>query len=260
MAYRDDADLKFLGEMSSEELHDLFRCLTEDKDGGSLLTEELTASDEYKKHGPNHSKYWQLIAAELQCFGANTFTTLLRGGKGVLYREVLCDVADKLKVKYDKKDSILDIENKLLSKVLESAIDKMTETERQNFAKTLGIINLKTFTPATMVAAAQIAFKAGGFKSFQLTLVIANAVSRAILGRGIALAGNAALVRSASILAGPIGWGITGAWTLVDVAGPAYRVTIPAVIQVVLLRKKYIVKREGLIKDIEKELNVNLAL
>ena len=56
------------------------------------------------------------------------------------------------------------------------------------------------------------------------------------------------------MLAGPVGWALTGAWTLTDVAGPAYRVTIPAVIQIALLRKTYQAEKDGLLKDIENEL------
>ena len=41
-----------------------------------------------------------------------------------------------------------------------------------------------------------------------------------------------------AILTGPIGWAITGLWTAIDVAGAAYRVTIPAVIQVAALRQR----------------------
>ena len=44
--------------------------------------------------------------------------------------------------------------------------------------------------------------------------------------------------------AGPIGWVITGLWTLADVAGPAYRVTIPAVIQVAFLRQ-YLINKQN---------------
>ena len=42
-----------------------------------------------------------------------------------------------------------------------------------------------------------------------------------------------------SLLTGPVGWVITGAWTLIDIAGPAFRVTLPAVIQIAVLRKKH---------------------
>ena len=32
---------------------------------------------------------------------------------------------------------------------------------------------------------------------------------------------------------------ITGIWTAIDIAGPAYRVTIPCVLQLAMLRHKY---------------------
>lgn len=36
---------------------------------------------------------------------------------------------------------------------------------------------------------------------------------------------------------GPIGWAITGLWLAVDIAGPAFRKTVPAVIHVAMLRQ-----------------------
>ena len=250
MAYREDEDLNFLGELSSNDLNDLVMCLTKDKDGSPRLTEELTSSNSYKIHYPAHSKYWRLIAAEVQCFGANSLITLLRGGKGVPYREVLTDVCSKLNIKYDEKDRTVDIEDKLLTKILQDAVEEMSEAERAEFSKIVGVSNLKTFTSTTLTAAIQLAFKAGGFKSFQLTLIVANAISRALLGRGLALAGNAALMRTASLLTGPVGWTLTGAWTLVDIAAPAFRVTMPTVIHVALLRKKNQAERDGIMGDI----------
>lgn len=240
MAYRIDSDLEFLAELDSEDLNDLVYCLTHDKDGEVRYTEELTGSDEYKEHNPNHHQYWKLIAAEIQCFGANTFATLIRGGEGVLYREVLMDVCNKLKVNYNKNSSVEKIENHLLMKILEDALEKMSPEELQELARTVGLKNFSGVTPEVVVGVFQAVFKAGGFKSYQLTLIIVNAVMKALFGRGLSLAGNAALTRTMSILAGPIGWVITGVWTAIDVAGPAYRVTIPAVIQVAVLRQKYL--------------------
>ena len=62
MAYRDDADLEFLGQMESQDLNDLVYCLTHDKDGDVRLTEELTMNELYKNHYPDHQKYWEMIA------------------------------------------------------------------------------------------------------------------------------------------------------------------------------------------------------
>ncbi|MFP6133819.1 flagellar biosynthesis protein FlgG [Helicobacter pylori] len=40
------------------------------------------------------------------------------------------------------------------------------------------------------------------------------------------------------ILAGPIGWVITGALVSINLAGPAYRVTVPAYVLIATLRRK----------------------
>ncbi|OOQ19452.1 ubiquinol-cytochrome C chaperone, partial [Helicobacter pylori] len=44
---------------------------------------------------------------------------------------------------------------------------------------------------------------------------------------------------------GPVGWIITGVWTAIDIAGPAYRVTVPACILVTTLRKKLKAEQEA---------------
>ena len=240
MSYRNDSDLEFLAEIKSEDLNDLVYCLTHDQDGEKRFTEELTESSSYKEHHPDHHQYWKLIAAEIQCFGANTFATLLRGGEGVLYKEVLTDVCDKLKVNYNNNSSVEKIETHLLMKILEDSIEKLSPSELQDLARNLGLENFSGITPEALVGIFQAVFRAGGFKSYQLTLIIVNYIMKAILGRGLSLAGNAALTRTMSVLAGPIGWTITGLWTAIDIAGPAYRVTIPAVIHVAVLRQKYL--------------------
>lgn len=245
MAYRYDTDLEFLGKMNSEDLSDLVYCVTHDKDGSVRFTEELTTSAPYKRHHPDHQKYWELIAAEVQCFGANTFVTLFRGGKGVEYREILIDVCDKMDVNYNKDSSTEKIETNLLMKILNDALEKMTPEELKKLAEAIGIKNLNLITPESMLGVFQAVFRAGGFKSYQLTLVIVNAILKTLIGRGLSFAGNAALTRTVAVLTGPIGWAITGAWTAVDVASAAYRVTIPAVIQVAALRQKHLYAQQG---------------
>lgn len=244
MAYHYDTDLEFLGQMKSEDLNDLVYCLTHDKDGSVRYTEELTTNDLYKQHYPDHEKYWQLIAAEIQCFGANTFMTVFRGGKGVEYKEILMDVCDKMKVNYNKNSSVEKIERNLLMKILEDALEKMSPEELRELAEATGVKNTSGIMAETMVGVFQAAFRMGGFKSYQLTLIVVNAISRALIGRGLTFAGNAALTRTMAILTGPIGWVITGLWTAIDVAGAAYRVTIPAVIQVAALRQKHLYEQE----------------
>ncbi|AKE08965.1 DUF3944 domain-containing protein [Serratia liquefaciens] len=238
MAYRYDEDLEFLSKCSDEDLNGLVDCLIYDKDGETRWTEELSSNENYKRYKPQHSKYWRDIAAEIQCFGGNTVATMFRGGKGVEYREVLTDVCDKMKVNYNSKSSIENIEQCLMLKVLNDAFEKMSAEELKDFAREIGVKNLDGLTAKGLVSAFQIIFKAGGFKSYKLTLIIANAILKALIGRGLSFGGNILLTRSMAILTGPIGWALTALWTLIDAGGAAYRVTIPAVIQVAALRSQ----------------------
>jgi uncharacterized protein YaaW (UPF0174 family) len=61
---------------------------------------------------------------------------------------------------------------------------------------------------------------------------------KAIFGRGLSFVAAGSLMRTMSVLTGPVGWAITGLWTAVDLGSTAYRVTIPAVIQVAYLRNQ----------------------
>lgn len=245
MAYRYDENLEFLAKLKSADLNDLVYCLTHDKDGLVRFAEELTTSDTYKAHFPDHRKYADKIAAEIQCFGANSFATMLRGGKGVEYREVLMDVCDKMKVNFNKESSVERIENNLLMKILTDAIEKMSPEELKELAEATGVRNTSGITSQAMVGTFQALFRAGGFKSYQMTLIIVNAIMKALFGRGLTLAGNAALTKTMAILTGPIGLAVTALWTVVDFAGPAYRVTIPAVIHVAVLRQKFLYETQA---------------
>lgn len=242
MSYREDPDLEFFSKLESTDFNDLVDCLIYDKDRKKRYTEELTKNNNYIRHSPEHIRYWRDIAGELQCYGGNTIARAFRGGKGVHYKVILCEVCDKLKVNYNKKSSVLVIENNMLMKILEDTLEKMSPEELKNLCRECNIAwdKVSGLSPKAAAAIFQTAFKLGGFKSYQLTLIIVNALWKAIFGRGLAFAANASLTRVAAILTGPIGWVLTGIWTAVDIAGPAYRVTIPAVAQVALLRKKFL--------------------
>ncbi len=244
MVYRYDEDLEFLRDVPSEDLNDLVECLIKDRDGDARFTEELTADERYRRHYPDHHQYWDLIAGEIQCFGANTFMTMIRGGKGVPYREVLTDVCDRMKVNYNSNSSVTRIEDCLLMKVCEDALDKMSPKEIEDLCLECGMKTVN-YTPEVALGVFQAAFRMGGFRSYQLTLAIVNAVMKILLGRGLSLAGNIALTRAMSVLAGPVGWVITGLWTALDIAGAAYRVTVPAVFMVAVLRKKQLCMDRG---------------
>lgn len=237
MKCREDPDLEFLKRCSAEDLDPLVEILTRTKKGRTRLTQRLTKQSRFKEHSPNHRKYWDLIAAELQCFGANTIATAARRGRGALYRKILLNVCDKLKVNYNKKSLAAAIEWNLLMKVL---LDSFEKTSPEDMRRILEELNIRTthFTGEAVVAAIQAAIKAGRFQAYEIAVIVANAVVKAVIGRGLPVAVNTALTRVLGILAGPIGWVLTGLWTVVDIASPAYRVTGPAAIYVAYLRIK----------------------
>lgn len=237
MAYREDKDLFFLSECTSDELEPLVLCLTQDKNGKKRLTEELTKKEKYKAYYPLHYVYWKEIAEEIQRFGGDTIFNYIKGKKGVLYKEILIDVCKKLKVNFNKESETQIIESNLLMKILTDSIEKLPENELKQLAIDLGVKNAKNLAPNLIIPIMQQAFLAGGFMSYQLTAIIANAVVKAISGAGLAFGANAAVMKAMSILTGPIGVTLSSAWLIKGISGPAYRVTIPAIIHIACLRQ-----------------------
>lgn len=240
MAYKLDENLEFLQYIDSESLQMLVDTLTKDKDGVERLTESLTNNTKYKMHYPNHSKYWEVIAEEIQSFGGNTFINIFRKG-GVLYKEILCDVCDKMNVNYNKKSNVSLIEQNLFMKIFEDSVNKMSEEDLKIIVEEL---KLKTdsYTSQAVIIAMQVAIKKSGFMAYKMAAIIVNAVLKVLIGRGLSFAATGTMMRSISIFAGPIGWIFVGIWTALDIAGPAYRVTIPSVIEVAFLRLQYLNK------------------
>ena len=238
MAYKLDEDLEFLRYCDNNSLEVIVYTLTKDKDGEERVNEDLTSTNSYKEHYPNHSMYWEEIAEEIQKNGGNSIANILRG-RGIEYKKILYDVCDKMKVNYNKKSETRIIEQYLLMKILEDAMKKMSAEELKEISKELDL-KTTTFTSQAVMAALQVAIKQSGFVAYQIAVIVANAIAKQLLGHGLKMATNATITKSISIFAGPIGWVITGLWTAIDISGPAYRVTIPATIQIAYLRQEYI--------------------
>ena len=219
--------LEILNDMTNEELNVIVRIILDE--GGP--TEELTDYDSYQKYSPDHHKYVNLIESEIIKFGSNTFWD------NKSYKEIVCDVCDKLNVNYNSGRTLEHIEHNLLEKVLEQTWEEMSESDKQEVLKTVS----KGNKPIAQIGATTLIglFRAGGFASYQLAVIIANAVAKQIVGHGLSLATNAGLTRALSIFTGPVGMALTALWTVFSFAGPAYRVTIPATVYIAGMRSIY---------------------
>lgn len=177
------------------------------------------------------------IVSELQRFGGNSLLNMLRGGKGVSYREIVRDVADHLNVDCPKEQDIAGIESAILMQVVAKSLEKMSDDEKQSFFAQFGMVYDGTIAGVALAALARLV-AGGGIASYHLALVAANAVARSLAGRGVTLGANAAFARGIGAFAGPIGWALTAIWSAYDLASPAYRVTVPCVVQIAYMRQK----------------------
>lgn len=204
-----------------------------------------------------------VIAREIRRFGGNTIANLVRDARNALmfsafdrllpdmlpsveYREVVCDVTMHLKVSVHKDSSVPTMEDGIMRKMLADAYEKMSLEEKKALLDSLNLSDMSLLQP-TALAAAIAAGRLAGFATYKLAAIVANAVAKALLGKGLTFAASGALMRGISVLIGPVGWILTGIWTLADMASPAYRVTVPCVVQLAYMRQKALNK--AFVKD-----------
>lgn len=125
-----DKNLDFMKELDNEQLGIFVEVMLKKGE----LTEILSVSDEYKMYGKNYKLYWNRIEKEFLDFGSNTITSAFFGNKA--YKDILIDVAEKIKINFNKEQSIENIEGKILEKVLVDAWENMSEEEKRDLAKT----------------------------------------------------------------------------------------------------------------------------
>lgn len=177
------------------------------------------------------------IADYLRKMGSNDIATLLRGGSGVLYPEIVLDVGKKLKAKVSDSQPVEKNEEAILFKMFENTLEQMSDSEKRMLFQSMGIREHEYPTGAAATIVTQLVGRFGGFAVYKSALIVANMVSRALLGQGLAFATNATLTRTIGAFLGPIGWIASGVWLAIDLAGPAYRKTVPAIIHVATLRQ-----------------------
>lgn len=229
-----DQNLEFMARMPEEQLHVFVDTLIEK--GG--ITETLSVSEDYKQYGKNYSKYWHRIEEEYRDFGSNTITSFFSGPN--TYKEILEKVLKQCKVDFHPSDSVEAMEGLLLESIIKDMWEKLSQSERiallSDLKNDVDNIDFNSIGGITSSMLIQV-FRAGGFASYKITLIIVNAIAKTILGRGLSLAANASITRGLSVIVGPIGVILSALWSVYDIAGPVYRVIIPCTILIAAYRK-----------------------
>ncbi len=78
-----------------------------------------------------------------------------------------------------------------------------------------------------------------GFTPYKTAVIVANAISKELIGEGLSFAANQALTKTIKIFSGPVVWAIIASIDLINITGSAYRVTVPAVIHVAYMRQQH---------------------
>ena len=182
----------------------------------------------------------QKIADYLRKMGSNDIASLFRNGEGVMYEEIVCDVGEKLKVKGVSKDKSVGLNEELIIQHLFSdALKKMSDEERSALMRSMNLSEKDqgAILAGTLMASQVMLNQFGGFAVYRMSVILANILARTLLGNGLNFAANAALVRGVGAFLGPIGWIASGAWLAVEIAGPAFRKTVPAIVHIAMLRQ-----------------------
>ncbi len=132
----------------------------------------------------------------------------------------------------------------------------MSKEDLEKLRHELGMTNIDKMigeNKQLLITSVLTLFKAGGSHSYALAIAVADAMVKKTLGHGLSsVVGKVALKKTLGILAGPIGWVITGALVSINLAGPAYRVTVPACVLIAALRLKLKAEQEARLK-VERE-------
>lgn len=235
-----DFDLEFLQRADNQDLLNLCDTLTYNKQGWLRFNEQLTSTEGYTLYYPDNTpKMWKDIALELQRYGGNTLANLLfRHGRGPAYEQVVYDACKFYKVSdIQEHDTAEEMEHKLLIAFFGRILGKLQDDDVKQMMEELEIKNY-ALTKQGATAALLFALRCNKSLFTRMVEYIACLVAEQLVGRGILASGMFVAERALGFLLGPIGWTLITAWTVVDLAGPAYRVTVPAVLQVALMRIK----------------------
>lgn len=230
--FRADEDLMFLEDVSGEDLKILADTLIYDVAGDEQWTGNLKNLLDKLKNSygsdPNlHKDNWKAIAAELQLFGGDSTVNLLRR-KGVHYKVMLEDILKYTGTDYNFAEGIEKTEERLLR----TLFGKITTLEDIKYI--YEILENKGYFPVASLMKDPIK----AIKNIHNTQSAAKSGgTKGLFGVGVAVAAQVASKLN------PVTAGASLVLPLAALTGPAYRITIPAVCVVSMLRIKY---NEGL--------------
>jgi uncharacterized protein YaaW (UPF0174 family) len=189
--------------------------------GFSMSDSVKTVLQDAKRQDIPDEETLRLLVRELQHFGGNTFVNLFRRN-GVNYSEIVDDVASHLKMKVPATASVEEKEALIIDCVFTSSWKKMSDDERSQILRDMGINGSASMD----------------IPVWQRAALVANSLAQTTAGKVLPLIAGLGIGRVLGVLTGPVGLAITGLYTAYDISNPAFRVTLPCVVQIAWIRLK----------------------
>ncbi|EMG5746802.1 hypothetical protein V5E82_000780 [Yersinia enterocolitica] len=189
--------------------------------GFSMSDSVKTVLQDAKRQDIPDEETLRLLVRELQHFGGNTFVNLFRRN-GVNYSEIVDDVASHLKMKVPATTSVEEKEALIIDCVFTSSWKKMSDDERSQILRDMGINGSASMD----------------IPVWQRAALVANSLAQTTAGKVLPLIAGLGIGRVLGVLTGPVGLAITGLYTAYDISNPAFRVTLPCVVQIAWIRLK----------------------
>ena len=244
---RDRSLVELFKVASFDELSAIADVITDYGNGRAMLKE--TTKNEILKFQKRHSlqQVASILENEIRAFGSNTIVNVFRR-RPVSYAEVVRDVAKRLGIKGLSVDvKVHEIERQILLALLTKAFkDKKPEEIERMLENDIDAESRKNFHKNSRHGSHSLnALK--GLSAFSLAKIVSMALKPTVVPLGI--------IARAPTMLNPIGLAITAAWSAYDLSGPAFRVTIPAIAHISLIRQMLINQD---IKRFQKELEACL--
>ncbi|NCD25883.1 MAG: DUF3944 domain-containing protein [Deltaproteobacteria bacterium] len=236
MKYRQDPDLEFLKECTSEDLNILVEVLLHNKDGQPRSIVQLPNHTLYKQFAPNHASYWEVIAGEIQRYGSNPLAALARAGRGKHYFKILGDVCGRFSVSYNPDASVEVIERTLYVALFSRAIPRIPTAELQVTADAFGI-KPPALNAQAIVQALHEAMQLDDMTSYLLSLVVAHGSAMSASNVGYKSIAPEKMHAVLDIFQKPLGIEFESVSPL-SFTGSAHWIVIPVVVQLACLRAK----------------------
>lgn len=206
------------------------------------ISKNLSSSEEFKRFSPEHQHYVHIISHDLRAFGGNSIANFIRKGRGPNYRTVVCDVAKHFQLEFAPDEHLPLIEQKIIAHVMKELYSKMTTEQKQLFVAE--VQKYQDNNGAMVVAAVeQEDFSSLSNRAIALmSFLVSNTVSHIMGARSLVPIISGSLEQSFTklrhSLKQPLQWLKQMLYHIYELGGSRYRVTVPCVVHIAMLRIK----------------------